>query len=194
VACVAKPATILAWYRRLIAEKFNGSRQRSYLGRPRISPEIEGLIVRMARESSRWGYDWIAGALTNLGHDISGQTVGNVLKRHGFTPAPKRSQTTIWKEFIVAHMAVLAGADFFTVEVLTWQGPILFLRHTSDPITYASLVITVRERRDLPRPPVFSTSGDFEFLRFAAPARSGCSFCQVPPTRAQPAASRVDQR
>src|SRR5579859_5919273 len=39
VACVAKPDTILAWYRRLIASKFDGSKHRSYPGRPRIGPE-----------------------------------------------------------------------------------------------------------------------------------------------------------
>lgn len=68
VACVAKPDTILAWYRRLIAGKFDGSRDRTYPGRPRIGPEIEALIVRMARENSGWGYDRIVGALANLGH------------------------------------------------------------------------------------------------------------------------------
>jgi len=122
VACIAKPATILAWYRQLIAQKFDGSKQRSYPGRPRLSSEMEALIVRMARENSGWGYDRIAGARSNLGHIISAQTVGNVLKRHGIAPAPQRSQTTTWKEFIAAHMAVLTGADFFTVEVLTWRG------------------------------------------------------------------------
>ena len=122
VAYVAKPATILAWYRRLVAQKFDGSQRRSYPGRPRISTDIEALIVQMARENSGWGYDRMAGALTNLGHDVSAQTVGNVLKRHGLAPAPKRSQNTTWREFIAAHMAVLAGADFFTVEVLTWRG------------------------------------------------------------------------
>ena len=48
--------------------------------------------------------------------------MGNVLKRHGIAPAPKRSQSTTWKEFIQSHMAVLAGIDFFTVEVLSWRG------------------------------------------------------------------------
>jgi putative transposase len=122
VACVVKPATILAWYRRLIAQKFDGSKRRSYPGRPRVAAEIEAVIVRMARENSGWGYDRIAGALANLGHHISDQTIGNILKRHGIAPAPKRSQNTTWKDFIAAHMAVLAGMDFFTVEVLTWRG------------------------------------------------------------------------
>jgi hypothetical protein len=123
VAQVAKPATILGWFRKLIAQKFDGSKHRSYPGRPRIDPEVEGLIVQMARENSGWGYDRITGALANLGHEVSDQTVGNVLRRHGIAPAPKRSQTTTWKDFIAAHLAVLAGTDFFTAEVLTWRGP-----------------------------------------------------------------------
>jgi hypothetical protein len=55
------------------------------------------------------------------GHKISDQTVGNILRWQGIAPAPKRSQSTTWKKFIAAHLAVLAGTDFFTVEVLTWR-------------------------------------------------------------------------
>src|SRR5262249_50822535 len=109
VACVAKPETILAWYRRLIARKFDGSKQGSYPGRPRVGPEREALILRMAQENAGWGYDRISGALTNLGHRVSDQTIGNVLKRHGIAPPPKRGQSTTWRDFISAHMAVLAG-------------------------------------------------------------------------------------
>jgi transposase InsO family protein len=74
----------------------------------------------MARENSGWGYGRIVGALANL--HVSDQTVGNVLQRYGIPPAPKRRQQTTWKQFISAHMAVLTGVDFFTVEVLTWRG------------------------------------------------------------------------
>ena len=126
VACVAKPDTILAWYRRLIASKFDGSKYRSHTGRPRIGSAMEALIVQMARENSGWGYDRIVGALANLGHRVSDQTVGNVLRRHGIEPAPKRSQNTTWREFIQSHMAVLAGIDFFTGEVLTWRGLVTY--------------------------------------------------------------------
>jgi len=144
VACVAKPETILGWYRRLIARKFDGSKHRSYPGRPRIQPEIEALIVRVAQENGSWGYDRIAGAVATLGHKVSDQTVGNVLKRHGIAPAPKRSQTTTWKNFISAHMAVLAGSDFFTVEVLTWRGlttyyVLFFINLESRRITLAGI-------------------------------------------------------
>ena len=97
-----------------------------YPGRPRIATEVEELVVRFARENSGWGYDRIAVALANLGHQISDQTVGNILRRHDLAPATKRSQTTTWKEFISRHMDVLAGTDFFTVEVLTWRGLVTY--------------------------------------------------------------------
>ena len=63
VAGVARPDTILAWYRKLIAQKFDGSKYRRYPGRPAIGREITELVVRMARENPGWGYDRIAGAL-----------------------------------------------------------------------------------------------------------------------------------
>jgi transposase InsO family protein len=126
VASIANPDTILGWYRKLVAAKFDGSRQRRLPGRPRIAAEIERLVVRLARENSGWGYDRIVGALANLGHSVSDQTVGNILRRHGIAPAPERKRTTTWKEFIRSHMAVLAGTDFFSVEVLTWRGLVTY--------------------------------------------------------------------
>ena len=90
VATIVKPDTILGWHRKLVAQKFDGSQQRKAPGRPRIDPELEALIVRIAQENRSWGYDRIVGALANLGLTVSDQTVGNVLKRHGIPPAPER--------------------------------------------------------------------------------------------------------
>jgi putative transposase len=87
IACVAKPDTILGWYRKLVAQKFDGSRKRTYPGRPGVSREVEELIVRFAKENSGRGYDRIVGALANLGHCVSDQTVGNILERFGLGPA-----------------------------------------------------------------------------------------------------------
>jgi putative transposase len=64
--------------------------------------------------------------LANLGYEISDQTVGNVLRRHGLSPAPKRKRTTTWAAFIRTHMALLAGTDFFTAEVLTLRGLVTY--------------------------------------------------------------------
>jgi len=126
VANTAKPDTILGRYRRLVARKFDGSRARRYPGRPRIEPELQDLVVRMAKENVGWGYDRIVGALANLGYTLSDETVGNILRRNGIPPAPERQRSTTWKEFIRAHMAVLAGTDFFTVEVLTLRGLVTY--------------------------------------------------------------------
>jgi len=58
---------------------------RSYPGRPRISAEVEELVVRFARENSDWGYDRIVGALANLGHQISFRTrLGDILVRRQY--------------------------------------------------------------------------------------------------------------
>jgi len=104
----------------------DGSKSRRYPGRPRIDDEVEQLVVRMARENSGWGYDRIVGAMANLGYTISDQTVGNILQRHGIPPVPERKCRTTWADFIRAHMAVLVGTDFFTVEVLTLRGLVTY--------------------------------------------------------------------
>src|ERR1700674_3398735 len=77
VANAAKLDTILGWYRKLLTQKFDGSKARRKVGRPQVDDDIAQLIVRMARENPSWGYDRIAGALANLGHQVSDQTVGN---------------------------------------------------------------------------------------------------------------------
>ena len=126
VAKIVKPDTILAWHRKLIAQKFDGSTQRQSPGRPKIDPELEALVIRMAQENRSWGDDRIVGALANLGYTISDQTVGNILKRHSLPPAPERKTTTTWKEFIRTHMDVLVATDFFTAEVWTLGGLVTY--------------------------------------------------------------------
>jgi putative transposase len=114
VAHVVKPDTILAWQRKLAADKFDGSNQRKSPGHPRVEKELEDLVVRMA------------GALAHLGYAISDQTVGNILKRRGIPTAPERRKTTTWKAFIRTHMDVLWATDFFTTEVWTLGGLVTY--------------------------------------------------------------------
>jgi putative transposase len=124
-ATIATPDTILRWHRKLIALKwtFNGGDETDTsrpVGRPRTPDEIEQLVVKLAKENPGWGYDRIVGALANLDHEIGATTVGEILARNGIPPAPRRRST--WAQFIKAHHAVLAGADFFTTEVWTKLG------------------------------------------------------------------------
>jgi transposase InsO family protein len=122
VAQIVRPETILAWHRKLVAQKFDGSEHRSTLGRPRLDRSVEEWVVQLARDNRTWGYKRIAGALENLGHNISRQTVANILKRHGLAPAPERGKRMLWKDFIQSHLDVLAAVDFFTAEVWTVAG------------------------------------------------------------------------
>jgi putative transposase len=128
VSTIAKPETVMEWFRKLVAEKFDGSGKRnpSGFGRPKIDPDIEAQALKMARENPSWGCERIAGALRNLGYDISDRTVGNILKRNGVPPAPKRRPYIPWNEFVESHRSVLAACDFFTTEVLTPAGLIAF--------------------------------------------------------------------
>src|SRR6266446_4607515 len=73
VATVARPDTILGWYRKHVAGNFDGSKARRGPGRPRIKREVQQLIIRMAGENRDWDYDRIAGALANLGCETSDQ-------------------------------------------------------------------------------------------------------------------------
>jgi putative transposase len=121
MATIVTPETLLAWHRRLIAQKYDGSGKRG-CGRPRKSEEIEDLVVRMAKENRSWGYRRIQGALSNLGHEVGRGTIAEILARHGIEPAPERERKTNWKEFLTQHWDLIVAADFFTVEAWTKRG------------------------------------------------------------------------
>jgi transposase InsO family protein len=121
VATVVTPETLLAWHRKLIAEKYDGSASRMP-GRPRTVAEVEVLVRRMAEENRDWGYRRIQGALANLGHVLTHNTIAKILKQHGIEPAPERSRKTTWKEFLNRHWEMIVASDFFTVEVWTKNG------------------------------------------------------------------------
>jgi putative transposase len=108
------PETLLAWHRKLIAHKYDGT--------ARTADEIEALVVRMAEENQEWGYRRIEGALSNLGHEPARSTIAAILERHGMEPAAERRRKTTWKEFLSRHWEMIVAADFFTVEVWTRRG------------------------------------------------------------------------
>jgi putative transposase len=121
IATIVTPETLLAWHRKLIAKKYDGSANRGP-GRPGTEDEITALVTRMAEENRSWGYRRIQGALWNLGHMLAFKTIGNILKKHGIEPAPERSRKTTWKEFLTRHWDQIVAFDFFTVEVWTPKG------------------------------------------------------------------------
>jgi putative transposase len=123
---IVTPDTILRWYRKLVAQKYDGSTTRRP-GRPITKPDIAALIVRMANENPTWGYTRIRGGLKHLGHDVARNTIKAILKDHGIEPAPERRAKMPWKTFLAAHWDGIAAADFFTVEVLTMRGLVRYV-------------------------------------------------------------------
>ena len=121
VAGIVTPDTILSWYRRLIAQTYDGSARRGR-GRPMPRRDVAARVVRMAVEHPQWGYTRIRGALSHLGHEIARTTVKRILHDHGIDPAPERSRRMPWKTFLQAHWEGLTACDRFTVEVLTLAG------------------------------------------------------------------------
>jgi hypothetical protein len=95
------------------------------------------LVVQLAKENAGWGYDRLVGALAKLGYQISDQTVGNILRRHGLGSAPERRRQTTWAEFIRRHKEVLWATDFFAAEVWSACGRVtiyvLFFIHLQTP-------------------------------------------------------------
>ena len=95
-------------------------------GRPRTLKEIEALIIRFATENPGWGYSRILAELKKLGiQRLSRNTVKNILKAHGFDPAPKRGEDS-WDAFLKRHLETLWACDFFTKTVWTLLGPKTF--------------------------------------------------------------------
>ena len=121
---IVRPSTILAWFRKLCAQKYDGSVRRRKLGRPRKASEIRELVIKLAYENVGWGYTKIRDALRGLKIEISRSTVANILAGAGVEPAPERNRKRTWKQFIRSHWETLYACDFFAVETLGMFGTV----------------------------------------------------------------------
>ena len=114
---IFQPQTIFKWHRALVRRKWT-YRQKNRGGRPRIEKHLEQLIVRLARENSDWGHGKIQGECRKLGHEVSTQTIANILRRHGIPPAPERSRSPSWRHLLSHYKDQILACDFFTIETL----------------------------------------------------------------------------
>jgi transposase InsO family protein len=110
------PATLLDWHRRLVANRWTYPRR---AGRPPIGRQVRALIVRLARENPRWGYQRIVGELKGLGMVVSATTVKKVLREHQLGPAGTRCGPS-WREFLRAQASSMMAVDF-SVETVWLQ-------------------------------------------------------------------------
>ncbi|TKJ32112.1 MAG: hypothetical protein CEE38_23660 [Planctomycetes bacterium B3_Pla] len=102
----------------LVAERYDGSRNRTYAGRPPILQEVVDLVIRFKQENPRWGFKKIRDQVVYLGYTICKSSVKNILIEHGYDPEPDLTVRSTWHEFIKSHWDVLSACDFFTVELL----------------------------------------------------------------------------
>ena len=121
IANLVTPQTLLRWFRTLVAKKYDSSKKRR-VGRPGTKKEIAELVVKMAMENQRWGYTRIRDALDNLGHEISRDTVANILRDHGIEPAPERGRARLGRIFSDGIGRSWQRPMFFTVETWSMKG------------------------------------------------------------------------
>jgi len=111
------PTTLLRWHRRLVARRWTyGGR----CGRPSVGDEICRLVLRLARENPRWGYQRIVGELNGLGFEVSATTVKKILREAGLGPSGSRGGLS-WRTFLRAQAQSMLAVDFFTVETISPQ-------------------------------------------------------------------------
>ncbi len=155
---IVQPATVTRWRRvRWWRHLLGGRRRRP--GRPRIDPELQALILRMARENPRWGSMRILGELRHLGFELSNSTVRRYRGSAG-DPAQQH-----WSTFYRNHGPYLAEAlQKATIDSLrlmgTWIVSRLRLRvsaprrqtKTAMPFVRADLVMSAGSSLRLVRP------------------------------------------
>jgi putative transposase len=116
---LVKPETVLKWHRELVRRKWTFQRP-NVGGRPRLDADLEALIVRIARENPRMGYDKIQGELLKLGYDVDRISVRNVMRRHHLPPAPRRGRSS-WRTFLKHYRQQILACDFFSIETIALQ-------------------------------------------------------------------------
>ena len=111
---LVQPETVLGWHRELVRRNWAAFGRRRGPGRPGLDPEIQELILQIARDNPRWGCVRVRGELLKLCHAVSATAIRKFLRRHRIGPAPLRSRQT-WKAFRRAQASAIVLTDFFSV-------------------------------------------------------------------------------
>ena len=119
ISDIFSPDTLLTWYRKLVAAKYDGSKTRSKYGRRTIPDKVRQQIIDIAKDHKHLGCRKLYGYLKYLGIKVSPASVSRILREAGIEPSPDRPERTTWSEFVKAHWESLCAIDFFTKEIFT---------------------------------------------------------------------------
>ena len=114
---LVQPETVLGWHRQLVRRKWAAFGNRRGPGRPGLDPELQKLILEMARDNPGWGCVRIQGELIKLGFRVSATAIRKLLRTNRIGPAPLRSGLT-WKKFLQAQASAILVGDFFSVDTV----------------------------------------------------------------------------
>jgi putative transposase len=115
---VVTPETLFRWHRRMVRQRWTYQAQGR--GRPSVPQQVQTLIVRLATENPRWGYQRIRGELLRLGCRVSASSIARVLRANGLQPASRHTSTT-WRSFLRRQAAGIVACDFLTVDTVFLQ-------------------------------------------------------------------------
>jgi putative transposase len=115
---VVTPQTLLRWHRRMVRRRWTYPAQGR--GRPSVPQQVQTLIVRLATENPRWGYQRIRGELLGLGCQVSASSIARVMRANGLQPAPRLASAT-WRSFLRRQAAGIVACDFLTVDTVFLQ-------------------------------------------------------------------------
>src|SRR5260370_10021855 len=117
VGMLVQPEMILGCQRQVVRRRWAACGGRGGVGRPGLDPEIQKVILDIAKSNPRWGCVRVRGELLKLGHAVSATAIRNLLRRHRIGPAPLRSRQT-WKAFLRAQASDIVLTDFFSVDTV----------------------------------------------------------------------------
>src|SRR5438876_10033381 len=88
VGLLVQPETVLGWHRELVRRRWAAFGRRRGRGRPGLDPELQKLILQMAKDNPAWGCVRVRGELLKLGHRVSATAIRNLLRRNRIGPEP----------------------------------------------------------------------------------------------------------